>query len=734
MKSSQSSRSLPQGPFDPYLDWAIRNNFRHFRPGAWLPMLVRFDTSAQGGSPQETALNWFTRLDWLDEGLKKSVKVPDVFKKPPLAVANAKLFDFCVLFVSKNDVAVVTNSAGWQKTILSMSISPPLDLPSARAAAPPKPVEKETKRQGLPSHLKRLREWLLGRLSPKRTTARQSGALSFFGISRLGVLPQQSIAGTQSTSSSGNPAVQGRVAVAVLDEGIAFAHERFLSAANPRIEYFVNLNNMSELTSAAIQSEIANHTANGLVDEDAVYRSIGGLDYAAEGYKALARRRSHGTHVMSIASEIAPATVASQRPLIAVELPEDAVADPVANFLYAYIYLGAFEALNRAENLASGGVLPVVCNASYGPHHGPHDGTSDFEVALDTLIAASWQSGTTPLEVVLAAGNFRQSRVHAALVVAPGPPRTLGWRLQPDDLLPSFLELWFPTSAAAGITVTVTPPGGASVTVSAGNPDNRQPGPNGDVFWMWLLAPQNGSNRQLVLIAVQPTATDPPLDPTLPTAPSGLWTVTITTTSKVELEAWIGRKSVSGGRRIRGRQSYFDDPDYERFEPNTRPREFDPAPRWSYVGRRSTLSGIATGEHTRVIGGFRREPRQPDMPAGYTSSGPTSGSQRSRPAPDCLVTSEDSIARRGVLAAGTRSGCVVAMNGTSVAAPRFSRWLADAIANGPAITMPYIPSYNVPTVLPPTPPPVWPPPVVPPTDVVPVSGNGCLMTPPHPYR
>ena len=36
----------------------------------------------------------------------------------------------------------------------------------------------------------------------------------------------------------------------------------------------------------------------------------------------------------------------------------------------------------------------------------------------------------------------------------------------------------------------------------------------------------------------------------------------------------------------------------------------------------------------------------------------------------------------GVLAAGTRSGSIVAMNGTSVAAPQIARRIADDLANG----------------------------------------------------
>ena len=114
------------------------------------------------------------------------------------------------------------------------------------------------------------------------------------------------------------------------------------------------------------------------------------------------------------------------------------------------------------------------------------------------------------------------------------------------------------------------------------------------------------------------------------------------------------------------------------------------------------------------------------MPVRYTSAGPTSGSARSRPAPDLTAPSEDSIACHGILSAGTRSGSVVAMNGTSVAAPQFARWLADQIAAGQPVVTPPAPIVRPPLVGPSV--------SVPAVEVVPVTGNGCLQLPRHPYR
>ena len=48
--------------------------------------------------------------------------------------------------------------------------------------------------------------------------------------------------------------------------------------------------------------------------------------------------------------------------------------------------------------------------------------------------------------------------------------------------------------------------------------------------------------------------------------------------------------------------------------------------------------------------------------------------------PDAMAVSDDSHAHRGILAAGTRSGSTVPMNGTSVAAPQITRWIAERMA------------------------------------------------------
>jgi hypothetical protein len=54
--------------------------------------------------------------------------------------------------------------------------------------------------------------------------------------------------------------------------------------------------------------------------------------------------------------------------------------------------------------------------------------------------------------------------------------------------------------------------------------------------------------------------------------------------------------------------------------------------------------------------------------------------------PTAIVASEDSRVHTGVMAAGARSGAIVAMGGTSVAAPQMARLLADSLVGGPPLS------------------------------------------------
>ena len=83
-----------------------------------------------------------------------------------------------------------------------------------------------------------------------------------------------------------------------------------------------------------------------------------------------------------------------------------------------------------------------------------------------------------------------------------------------------------------------------------------------------------------------------------------------------------------------------------------------------------------------VMGGMLRKEMKP---ARYSAGGATSHQAAplfDREWPTAITVTDDSQVHRGVLAAGSRSGSQVLMNGTSVAAPQIARWMADELKDG----------------------------------------------------
>jgi hypothetical protein len=535
----------------------------------------------------------------------------------------------------------------------------------------------------------------------------------------------------ESASAKPDP---GTVVVGVIDYGIAFAHERFrLEQDETRIEYFWVQDAPStegaaqpesrepvnpvpygrEINKDQIDDLLAAYASNESVDEDILYRRA--ADQLGQHWlRSISRRVAHGTHVMDLACGYDLTDEdGKKRPIVCVQLPEATTADTSGENLDAYALDGIRYVLDRADAIArrkGWASLPVVINFSFGNVAGPHDGTSDLEEATDELIDAH-----PNLNVVIPSGNSHLGRLHAELAFdREGQAVDLHWRVLPDDRTPSFLEIWLPLDfwmpgsepddkesrrnflvdrqkRASPINLSIAAPG-----YSSGDElENATPGEglrlladNGDVLcearYHFIGAP---TNRGMFHIALQPTRrVDPrPGNPANSAAPSGIWTITLENVSlkpKDLVEAWIQRDDTPYGFPRRGRQSYFDEPCYKRFDHGGRLIEDDSKEDRCIIKRAGSMNAIATGKKTIIVGGYVRKNAKP---AEYSAGGPVAD-RWPRRGPDAIAVSDESRVLRGVLAAGTRSGSVVALNGTSVAAPQVTRDIADALrwnGNGP---------------------------------------------------
>lgn len=533
--------------------------------------------------------------------------------------------------------------------------------------------------------------------------------------------PPKRAAGKQPAARPGKAAVpapgDGTVVIGIIDDTLCFAHERFRIGDKTRVEYVWLQDGIRPAPGApvyngtppvsygrelakddqppykGIDTIIAECTHAGAVDEDEVYRRTGLVDFLHAGQQGAAKRVAHGTHVMDLAAGEDAGSKCENRPIVCVQLPNKVTADTSGGDLHTYALDAIEYILLRADEIAAKrGVehLPVVINFSYGMVGGPHDGTSELEMAIDAIVEWRRTVVGAPTAVVLPSGNSYLSRCHAKVEFdRPGDEVDLPWRLPPDDWTPSYVEIWLPyRQPAAGnpdrVEVTVVTPGGAVFTPGIRENPNTVfswgPGPNPVCSVRYIYVPAD-TDRGMFLVSVAPTFS---LDPAVATAPAGTWTVRVKNLALPKgapIQLWVRRDDTLIGFPRRGRQSFFDAPCYRRFDHMGREEENDQP--GCPVQRASLQNAIGTGDEPAVIGAFLRKEMAPSK---YTAGGPITPPRGAptahRDGPDAMAVGDDSKVLHGVLAAGSRSGSVVAMNGTSVAAPQITRLVANLMAQG----------------------------------------------------
>lgn len=151
----------------------------------------------------------------------------------------------------------------------------------------------------------------------------------------------------------------------------------------------------------------------------------------------------------------------------------------------------------------------------------------------------------------------------------------------------------------------------------------------------------------------------------------------------LDVRAWVQRDDTAPGHAFGGRQSYFDDPRYRRFDGCGRALADDPVCNFSIVRRRGTISAVATGRYPIVVAGFRGVDRSPSPRISAGSAlAPLDRGAPSKHGPDASLAVDGTPSHHGLLGAGTRSNSCVAMSGSSVAAPLATAQVAEWLIYG----------------------------------------------------
>ncbi|SLN19320.1 hypothetical protein TRL7639_00425 [Falsiruegeria litorea R37] len=508
------------------------------------------------------------------------------------------------------------------------------------------------------------------------------------------------------------------IVTGMIDDGLGIAHELFRkSDGSTRVDYCAVLPTPPDVTDAhtsqgraldacLIDRLLQDLTWSDLLDEELFYTQTGQIDLGAAMFSPVSLQRSHGTHVMGLSTGYAPVANVTSRPIICAVLPPRVVEDTSGISLLPSLCLALQMLSKRASRFQTDGhPVPFVLNFSYGNFSGPHDGTDEVSRLFEQFLAADPRQKRW---MTLPAGNGNLARSHGVVAFSDdGPGETnLFLRVLPDDKTASHVEFWMPYTDARAprdfVAITVTPPFGTeSATVNAreGQKQTLRDSKGRVVATLLYTYEPDPTARGVITLAIEPTAS---LSEDRALAPSGRWKIT---TKRRELspdqriEVWIRRDQTLPGYRPGGRQSYFDNEDYQRFGPYGRPLPVDPPGDSCPVKRSGTLSGFADGSSPMVIAAYTHQSHQL---SDYSAAGPLTETPMSptpfREGPDAAAEGDQSIVTWGVLSAGSRCGSYVRLNGTSVAAPRVARlasehigtcehtareWLAHAVQEAP---------------------------------------------------
>src|SRR5262249_15949312 len=153
-----------------------------------------------------------------------------------------------------------------------------------------------------------------------------------------------------------------KVVVGIIDDGLAFAHERFRSGDKTRVRYVWlqdgvysgtggNVDYGREITKGEIDNLMQECKRAGIVDEGEVDRRSGLFDFRRPGHKAATWRISHGTHVMDLACGFDPSESRDDVAIVCVQLPARATANTSGAELTLYAIDALLYIRDRAEEI-----------------------------------------------------------------------------------------------------------------------------------------------------------------------------------------------------------------------------------------------------------------------------------------------------------------------------------------------------------------------------------------------
>ena len=401
--------------------------------------------------------------------------------------------------------------------------------------------------------------------------------------------------------------------------------------------------------------------------------------------------------------------------------------------------------------------FPIVINLSFGKQASSRDGLDPLTRFLQELNDFRATQKRRPVILSLPAGNENLNRGNIRSRIPAGAEVTFDWRVQPEDQSANFVEIWsdhraveedeesplaielrapnsLPSVMAGGkhhevLDYSLAPSGAdvseiqngllarvyserqqsssTSLPTQAAHRDTLeeqiisvlQSFQNGDAAGSVELDEDRASHerpslsRQFYLIATKQTA----LFEDTPVAPSGVWRIRLRNRSEKPIMAYVNIQSdqTEHPRLVVNQRSYFERPEYVRFDETgrpvdtatypldgSRPEVTDISP---VLRRHGTINALGFTKESFLAAGHRDSDGRmaPYSSSGLfraSSGGPLPKREQSRKegaAPFVSFPTRDGAAHYGTLASGSRDGTCVAQEGTSFAAAQLTRRLIE---------------------------------------------------------
>ncbi|MCK0149317.1 hypothetical protein MWU54_04730 [Marivita sp. S6314] len=521
-------------------------------------------------------------------------------------------------------------------------------------------------------------------------------------------------------TSWSKPLTQPKAIIAVIDDGLPFAHRAFLdSHGHSRMSYcWLQSGIAADTANVPFGREYTNAEIDQLRrtygrDETALYRAAAAIDSGvSELGDHLRRSATHGSHILGLAagndSLFLDHILGDDIQIIAVQLPNTIAWDTSGFGKEMYMLSAMHYVFERASRIACAfgiGELPLILNFSYGWSAGRHDGASEMEIAVRDLLDAR-QAIQPVTEIVMPTGNNFASDMHARMDETSFHDHSarIHWQIQPDDQTSSYLELWFPAGFdPSDYHLSLTPPAGTSLDQPVdiafvadpaldddGDPRRFVEVISGGKIIGQMSVDKHRRDRWRGMIAVIPTVYTRHQDRRLA---SGAWTVTLSRSENAmplsddqDILIWVQRDDDPSDLKSNGRQSYLveiQDAAVLLPKPPQSPVQDIPE-NIAQVAGYGALNAVASTPSTTRVAGYTAQ-------TGRISPYSGAGGLRTRvdgtvevwgAQADLTAVSDHSPTLPGISSIGVLSGARARLVGTSCAAPSAARIMVCNAAAG----------------------------------------------------